>query len=229
MVSKFNSLLEKKYGKIRGAQTLLANDLKISQATIACWATGRNRPSIDFSKLLAKHFGVSLAEILEVFDITIETDNNSLAPAKSAKPDASKVIQAMPLTSPNTIQLPILADVPAGLPEWSDREVEVFVDIPRFLFPGSDFIIRCIGDSLEPELHIGDYCVIRKTEDVVKDKPMLVETEDGYVMKLIKVDENGEPVLCSTNPKYKPFKPKNLRIVGQILGMWRRMDRGGFF
>lgn len=205
----FTKLLERKYGSIRGAQTKLAEDLGVNQSSVSNWISGRNFPNPDLIKKMADLFNVSEQEVRACLN----------------DEEFTQEVNAVPLTKSNTIQLPILADVPAGLPEFSDRDVEMFVDIPRFLFPGADFIVRCIGDSLEPKIHLGDYCVIRKMQDPIEGRAMLVRTENGSCMKVIKKVKDGLPQLCSTNPKYKPFTPKELAIIGLIIGHWSRDDR----
>lgn len=212
---KLDTLFERKYGAIRGGQTKLAKELGVDQSSISSWISGRNKPTKDYVKKMASIFGVSEADIYAIFS----KDEMRL------QDEFAQNVQAVPLTKTNTIQLPILADVPAGLPEFSDRDVEMFVDIPRFLFPGADFIVRCIGDSLEPKIHLGDYCVIRKMQEPIDGRAMLVRTENGSCMKVIKKVKGGLPQLCSTNPKYKPFTPKELAIIGLIIGHWSRDDR----
>ena len=41
-------------------------------------------------------------------------------------------------------------------------QVETFWDIPRWVFPGADFVVKCNGDSLEPKLHKGRTLFRRK-------------------------------------------------------------------
>lgn len=212
---KLDTLFEKKYGAIRGGQTKLAKDLGVDQSSISSWISGRNKPTRDYIKKMAVVFGVSEADIQNIFS---QEETHS-------KEEFVQAVKAIPLTPSNTIQLPILADVPAGLPEFSDRDVEMFVDIPRFLFPGADFIVKCIGDSLEPKIHKGDFCVIRKMQEPLDNRAMLIKSENGVCMKVIKKQGDGFPLLCSTNPKYKPFTPKELTIIGLIIGHWSRDDR----
>lgn len=207
---KFIELLERKYGSIRGAQTKLAEDLKVNQSSVSNWLRGRNLPNPDVVKKMASLFCVEE----ETIRISLGMEDQFV-----------EGVQAIPLTKSNTIQLPILADVPAGLPEFSDRDVEMFVDIPRFLFPGADFIVKCIGDSLEPKIHKGDFCVIRKMQEAIDGRAMLIKSENGVCMKVIKKTKNGLPELHSTNPKYKPFTPKELTIIGLIIGHWSRDDK----
>ena len=204
----FTKLLERKYGSIRGAQTKLAEDLGVNQSSVSNWISGRNFPNPDLIRKMADLFNVSEQEIRACFQNEEFVSN----------------VQAVPLTDKNTIQLPILADVPAGLPEFSDRDVEMFVDIPRFMFPQADYVVRCIGDSLEPKKHKGDFCVIRTMREAIDGRAMLVRTENGSCMKVIK-KAKGTTQLCSLNPKYKPFTPNMIDVLGLIIGHWSRDDK----
>lgn len=208
----FRKMLVKWHDDIeRGAQAELARKLNVTTAMVAFWVTGRQKPGEENLKKIAKLFGVDLVDLKTAFGI----ENKEF----------SRSIRAVPLTDKNTISLPILADVPAGLPEFSDADVETFWDIPRWVFPGADFVVKCNGDSLEPKLHLGDYCVIRKTEEPLNGRAMVVKTEHGICMKVINKLKDGTIELRSTNAKYKPFIPQELTIVGLIIGHWRRDDK----
>lgn len=198
-------------GQMRGAQAKLANDLKISTASVANWFSGKSFPAPENIKKMSKLYVLPEAEIKSAFT---EEDR-----------EFAHSLRVTPLTDKNTISLPILADVPAGLPDFSDKDVETFWDIPRWVFPGADFVVKCNGDSLEPKLHLGDYCVIRKTEEPIHGRAMVVKTENGICMKVINKRKDGTIELRSTNPKYKPFVPEELTIVGLIIGHWSRDDK----
>jgi repressor LexA len=187
-------------------QQKLADKLGITNPVVNVWVTGKRNPTIESLKKIA-------AATNKPYSYFIETD------------EFVQEVKAVPLTKTNTIQLPILADGPAGLPEFSDRDVEMFVDIPRFMFPQADYVVRCIGDSLEPKIHKGDFCVIRTMREAIDGRAMLVRTENGSCMKVIKKVKDGLPQLCSTNPKYKPFTPKIIDVLGLIIGHWSRDDR----
>lgn len=186
-------------------QIEIAEILKVKQEQVSRWVNGKQIPNIENIKKIAEILNKPVSYFIE---------NDEFVPS----------VQAVPLTKTNTIQLPILADVPAGLPEFSDRDVEMFVDIPRFMFPYADFVVKCIGDSLEPKIHKGDFCVIRKMQEPLDKRAMLVKTENGICMKIIsKAKEQIK--LLSTNIKYKPITPKELTIIGLIIGHWSRDDK----
>lgn len=219
-----DELLKKiNYGKLRGAQAKLSKELSLSEAAITNWFSGKNYPTEENIQKIAKTYKLDIDEVRRAF----YTYNNEQT-QKSNKIEGLREIDIVPLTPKNTIQLPILADVPAGLPDYSDRDVEMFVDIPRFMFPKADYVVRCIGDSLEPKIHRGDFCVIRTMQEPLDGKAMLVRTESGICMKVIKKMADGLVKLCSTNPAYKPFTPKSLEVLGQIIGHWSRDDRESF-
>lgn len=198
-------------GIVRGAQTKIAKDLGVSHVSVLRWFSGQLKPGEENVQKLSDVYHLPVKTIRKMFDIE--------------DLEFSRSLRVTPLTDKNTISLPILADVPAGLPEFSDADVETFWDIPRWVFPGADFVVKCNGDSLEPKLHQGDYCVIRKTEEPIHGRAMVVKTERGICMKVIKKLSDGTIQLCSTNPKYKPFIPEELTIVGLIIGSWSRQDK----
>lgn len=208
-----NSIGEKIRKAIKEAgltQQNLADKLGITNPVVNVWIQGRRIPNIENLKKIAVATGKPYSWFI--------SEDDEFAPS----------VKAIPLTPNNTVTLPILADVPAGLPEFSDRDIEMFVDIPRWLFPGGDFVVKCIGDSLEPEIRKGDYCVIRKMTDPLDCKQMLVKTEHGICMKVVRKGKDGRTWLCSLNPKYKPFVAEHLTIIGLILGRWNRTDRDSF-
>lgn len=213
-MNKNDLLLRLNGGILRGAQVSLAKKLGVTEASVSRWLDGKARPKDQYILAMARLAGCSPADVMAAFNIKEKSDE--FAPLSS--------IQGAPLTPNNTITLPILADVPAGMPEYSERDVEQFVDFPRFLFPGADYVIRCIGDSLEPNIRKGDYCVIRKMKEPVDGRPMFVRTENGVCMKIVKKIKDGVR-LVSLNKKYKPFVPRELEIFGLIIGYWSRVDR----
>lgn len=132
---------------------------------------------------------------------------------------------SVPMTGENIINVPILADIPAGLPDYSEKDVEFFFNIPRFMYPGADFVIRCVGDSMYPEIPNGAYCVIRKESEPINKAIMIVKTEEGFTMKRIVKKEAGIE-LHPANGDHKIIRPKELRIVGEVIGTFNKIKRG---
>ena len=216
----------------RGAKARLAKALGITQSIVGSWIVGRQKPGELNIRKMSQIFCLPENDLKAMFGITedviVSTGNvyqKKIWRTPAVSPEDYADMGAVHLTPSNTIKLPILADVPAGLPEWSDRDVEMFVDIPRFMFPGADFVVKCIGDSLDPEIKKGDFCVIRKMTEALDGKPMLVKTDTGFSMKVIRKAKDGKTWLCSLNPQYKPFVSQECTIIGLVMGRWNRTDK----
>lgn len=235
MNTKFlNLLIQWNNGIERGAKSKLAETLGITRSIVGLWVTDKQKPGEINLRKMAQIFGVSESDIRQVFGMPEKITGTGniyekyIPRTPAITPEDYANMGAVPLTPSNTIKLPILADCPAGLPEFSDRDVEMFVDIPRFMFPGADFVVKCIGDSLEPEIKKGDFCVIRKMTEPLDAKPMLVKTPDGICMKIVRKDKKGKTWLCSLNPNYKPFVANEYTVIGLVMGRWNRTDRHNY-
>lgn len=201
----------------RGAFKNFASKTQIDPSAITRYCRSFMIPKEDKLQIIAQEL-----------HIKPETVVLSIKEGEKRANEFTSTLSAVPLISKNTLSLPILADVPAGLPEFSDADVETFFDIPRWVFPGADFVVKCIGDSLEPEIRKGDFCVIRKTTEPIDGKQMLIRTECGICMKVIRKSKAGKIWLASLNPKYAPFTSEELQVIGVILGHWGRNDKDTF-
>ena len=220
-------------GKEFGAKSKLAKSLGIKLPSVVDWFNGKNYPSEENINKMSKIYKIDINDVRAVFYMNNGLSTGNVYQKKiwrtpAVSPEDYADMGAVHLTPSNTIKLPILADVPAGLPEWSDRDVEMFVDIPRFMFPGADFVVKCIGDSLDPEIKKGDFCVIRKMTEALDGKPMLVKTDTGFSMKVIRKAKDGKTWLCSLNPQYKPFVSQECTIIGLVMGRWNRTDKNTY-
>lgn len=81
--------------------------------------------------------------------------------------------------------------------------------------PKTDFIIRVVGDSMEPTFSSGDKLFIQST-DYLEEGDIGVFNIDGE--QVVKEAGNGE--LISHNKEYPPIKTKNCHLVvqGKVLG-----------
>lgn len=195
----------------------LARAVGVSRNTIILWENGRSEPDAYNLIRIEKALNKPQAEL---FDEEYSSVRETREQYGCGDVDIRSI---KPLTSDNVITLPILASIPAGLPEYDDKDVESFAQIPRYLFPGADFIIHCCGSSMEPDIHKDDYCVVRKETVPINGKIMLVKTEDGFTIK--RVVKNGNSVeLHAQNGGTKIIRPKQLLIIGAVIGYWRKMD-----
>lgn len=127
-----------------------------------------------------------------------------------------------PLNDITTMKLPILTTVVCGKPDYctiDEQVIDDFAEVPKKLFPDSDFIVRCIGESMLPEIPPQAYCIIKKIDVPLNNKNMLVKTENGYTIKRIKVVD-GKIELHYLNPSGKKIIPKEVKIIGKVVGTY---------
>jgi SOS-response transcriptional repressor LexA len=53
---------------------------------------------------------------------------------------------------------------------------------------------------------------------------MLVKTEEGFTIKKVKKN-NGNIELCPINDKYQIIKPRELIVIGEIIGTIKKVGR----
>ena len=105
--------------------------------------------------------------------------------------------------------------------ELDEKVIDDFLEVPNFMFPNSNFIVKCLGTSMLPDIPPQAYCVIKKMDTPLNNKFMLVKTENGFTIKKI-VITNGKIQLEYLNPKGKKIIPKEIKIIGKVLGIFNK-------
>lgn len=195
----------KKLKKIMLEKELTQNDLAkligLDQSRISKWLTGVRNPSTTNLQKLASALKVSVNDLLSDDTPTI-----------------------IPLNQETTIKLPILSTVMCGKPDYCELDEKIiddFISVPKTIFPDSDFIVRCTGESMLPEIPPQAYCIIKKMDTPLNNKNMLVKTENGFTIKRIKII-NGKIELHYLNPANKKIIPKELKIIGKVSGIFNK-------
>lgn len=182
-------------------QTKLAEMLGCRQSIISRWIKGVSaNPKKETIDKLANALNVSSAYFIEEIDTST----------------------VQPLNDLTTMKLPILTTVVCGKPDYctiDEQVIDDFAEVPKKLFPDSDFIVRCIGESMLPEISPQAYCIIKKIDVPLNNKNMLVKTENGYTIKRIKVID-GKIELHYLNPSGKKITPKEVKIIGKVVGTY---------
>lgn len=74
--------------------------------------------------------------------------------------------------------------------------------------PGVDFGIRISGDSMEPEFQNGSILFIKRINEkafIPWGNPMVIDTENGVVVKVVMPGASENIIAKSYNPAYPPF------------------------
>lgn len=183
-------------------QSDLAKELGITRGVVSGWFRGVRNPKRETIEKIANVLKVPLAQLL----IDEEIDTSTV----------------QPLNDITTMKLPILTTVVCGKPDYctiDEQVIDDFAEVPKKLFPDSDFIVRCVGESMLPEIPPQAYCIIKKIDVPLNNKNMLVKTENGYTIKRIKVVD-GKIELHYLNPSGKKIIPKEIKIIGKVVGTY---------
>lgn len=123
--------------------------------------------------------------------------------------------------------IPLLGNIAAGVPIWSEQNIETYLPIPPNLFGnGEIFALRVIGDSMTGAgIRNGDIALIERTESVANGEIAAVLIENEATLKRVYVKSNSV-VLKSENPAFKDlgYAASNNDIV-RILGLYRGIIR----
>lgn len=159
------------------SQKRLAEELYVSQQTVAKWETDRSTPNPEMLVKLANYFGVSTDYILDNDDLKFSNKKNIL--------------------------VPVLGKVIAGIPIEAVEEILDYEEISKDMSSqGEHFALQIKGDSMEPRMKEGDVIIVRKQSDVdTGDIAVVSVNGDEATVKKIKKRQDGLE-LIPNNPAY---------------------------
>ena len=184
----------------RMTQQQLSQMLGVTQATLSGWETGKFEVDNE-----------SLNRLADIFDVSIDfLFGRSSAPQKSD----------------NTIKVPVLGYVAAGIPIEQIEDVLDYeeLDPERFNPHCEYFALKIRGDSMQPRIMDGDVVIVRKQPSVESGEIAIVCVNgEEATCKQVRKHEDGLS-LISLNQSYAPmyFTPKEVAekpvtILGKVI------------
>ncbi|HEY6072457.1 MAG TPA: transcriptional repressor LexA [Anaerolineales bacterium] len=146
-----------------------------------------------------------------------------------------------PMASVDTVRVPILGPIAAGLPllvletgvDYMNEKEYRAVDIARSLLPSREkgtelYALEVQGNSMiDAMINDGDIVVMRKAQDARNGEMVAVRVEDDeYTLKYFFKEKDGYR-LQPANPTMKPIyvsRNKQLEINGKVVMVIRRMS-----
>lgn len=182
-------------------QSDLATKLKVSQATLSNWESGRYEPDFDTLRMMSDYFQVSVDYLL-----------------------GREMTQNISPTS-DALRVPVLGVIQAGVPIDAIEDILDWEEVPSAWGSGGReyFGLRVRGDSMYPKYLDGDTVILRKerTCDSGDDCAVLVNG-DAATLKQVILAEDGSLELRPVNPTYPPrtYSPAEIESLPvQILGV----------
>lgn len=125
----------------------------------------------------------------------------------------------------DTLQLPVLGQVAAGVPIGADIGSEQMVLMDRALFtPTPDYLLKVKGDSMRDEgIFDGDLIGVHRTNEARNGQVVIARIDDEITVKLLRIGQSGIRLL-PRNPDYAPIEVKpgqDFAIEGLYCGLVR--------
>ncbi|QNN46306.1 transcriptional repressor LexA [Thermomonas brevis] len=125
----------------------------------------------------------------------------------------------------DTLQLPVLGQVAAGVPIGADIGSDRMVLMDRALFsPTPDYLLKVKGDSMRDEgIFDGDLIGVHRTSEARNGQVVIARIDDEITVKLLKIGQ-GRVRLLPRNPDYAPIEVQpgqDFAIEGLYCGLVR--------
>ncbi|MBS5857215.1 MAG: LexA family protein [Clostridia bacterium] len=169
------------------SQEEVAEELETSAVNISRYENGDRKTNQDILFKLSQLFGVSI--------------NDFFPPVDNAK--------YIDLIS-NTIKIPVLGFIKAGVPIEAQEDIIDYVDIPAIWTKGGKdfYALKISGDSMTPKYNEGDIVIFEQTKDYEagrnKDCAVMVNCTECTFKKVF-IDEHGI-TLQPYNMNYEPMR-----------------------
>ena len=125
----------------------------------------------------------------------------------------------------DTLQLPVLGQVAAGVPIGADIGSDQMVLMDRALFsPTPDYLLKVKGDSMRDEgIFDGDLIGVHRTSEARNGQVVIARIDEEITVKLLKIAQ-GRVRLLPRNPDYAPIEVQpgqEFAIEGLYCGLVR--------
>ena len=186
-------------------QEQLANKINSTRSTVNNWENEISEPNLDMIRKLTETFNVKDNIVFEDLKSKYNTSFVDL--------------------EEDTINIPVLGRIPAGIPFEAIEDVIKYIDIPKEWTYGNKeyFGLLIDGKSMFPKYQNEDIVIFQKCEDPIKcnnkDCAVMVNGNDATFKKFI-FNNNGV-ILQPYNMEYetKSFTPEEIqRLPVKLVG-----------
>ncbi|HLJ99365.1 MAG TPA: transcriptional repressor LexA [Streptosporangiaceae bacterium] len=148
--------------------------------------------------------------------------HDTAAPAEEAGPVAS--VPGLDIPSQETIYVPLVGRIAAGVPILAEQAVEDVFPLPRQLVgEGTLFLLRVRGDSMiNAAITDGDWVVVRQ-QQVAENGDIVAAMVDGEATVKTFKRSDGHVWLIPHNPAYTPILGDEASILGRVVAVLRRV------
>jgi repressor LexA len=120
--------------------------------------------------------------------------------------------------------LPLVGHVAAGEPILAEENIEEYVEVPSAIGgEQGDYILQVKGDSMrDAGILEGDYVVVSEADDADNGEIVVALIEDEATVKRF-YREKDRVRLQPANKAYKPIRTRDAKVLGRVIGVYRRV------
>lgn len=126
-------------------------------------------------------------------------------------------------------KIPLLGRIKAGIPTFSEENIEKFIDLNPYLNNEEIFFLKAEGDSMiEAGIMEGDYLLVKKTQTLNNSEIGIFRINGEVTVKRF-YKNDGNIKLLPSNLRYKEIQVREgdeFEIVGKVVALLRNL--GGF-
>ena len=198
--------------------------------------TKRQREIFDFiSRYLSRHgYPPTVREIGKAVGLhSSSTVHAHLAKLESlgvlkrdpSKPRALEVLVERAKKAVKPAGLPLVGQVAAGAPILAEENIEDYLEVPDVIGgEDGDYVLRVRGDSMKDAGIIeGDFVVVRPAEKARNGEIVVALLEDDATVKRF-FREKDHIRLQPENESMKPLRTRDARVLGRVVGVFRRVS-----
>jgi repressor LexA len=120
--------------------------------------------------------------------------------------------------------LPLIGQVSAVEPILAEENIEEYLQVPTVIGGDEgDYILQVKGDSMrDAGILEGDYVVVSEADDADNGEIVVALIEDEATVKRF-YREKDRVRLQPANKAYKPIRTRDARVLGRVVGVFRRI------
>ena len=124
--------------------------------------------------------------------------------------------------SPNSVSVPLVGRIAAGVPITAEEQVEDIFTLPQRLVGDGDlFLLQVVGDSMiDAAICDGDWVVVRSQNTAEKGE-IVAAMIDGEATVKTFVQRDDHVWLMPHNPAFAPILGDHAEILGKIVAVLR--------
>lgn len=142
-----------------------------------------------------------------------------------SKPRALEVLVERAKKAVRPSGFPLVGQVAAGEPILAEENIEDYLEVPDVVGgEDGDYILRVRGESMKDAgILEGDFVVVRPTERARDGEIVvaLVGDDDATVKRFFR--EKDKVRLQPENKSMKPIRTRDVRLLGRVVGVFRRV------